>query len=201
MALQFWIGRRGFPYQGYGLVRLIWVFCAALGALAVFWFATRTRPVEFASIARPSLSGGIIALLLLVNSAGPYLGFRSTLAFSMFSNLRVEGESNHWLVPKGAVQIFSEGDDLVTILWSDLPSIQSLGLGRWEIPRLEFARILESGRKFHSSFSVFTRYQGRAGWVTPNDPGPFRLSNYPYWKAKFFSYRAVPPSGVNRCIW
>ncbi len=69
----------------------------------------------FAPILRPSsILLWIVLALMLINGAMPYIGLKTNNAFDMYSNLRVEGESNHFLPING--HLFNYPDDIVEVI-------------------------------------------------------------------------------------
>jgi hypothetical protein len=80
--------------------------------------------------------------LVLLNGLNPYLGLRTQLSFSMFSNLRTEGGiSNHLFMPR----LLSLGDyqeDLVEVLTSDDPELAELAERQLLMPYFEFRRLV-----------------------------------------------------------
>ena len=66
----------------------------------------------------------LIPLLLLLNGLTPYLGLKTTTAFSMFSNLRTEGGiTNHIIMPTNILKIRYQ-QDLVEIIATNDPILQ-----------------------------------------------------------------------------
>ena len=83
---------------------------------------------EFAPLASPFrlrsawLVPGL--LLIIVNGASPYLGLKTGVAYTMYSNLRTEdGFENHLFIPR-ALRVFSFQDAPVQILESTAPELQ-----------------------------------------------------------------------------
>lgn len=80
--------------------------------------------------------------LVLLNGLNPYLGLRTQLSFSMFSNLRTEGGiSNHLFMPR----LLSLGDyqeDLVEILTTDDPDLAEFSERQLLLPYFEFRRLV-----------------------------------------------------------
>lgn len=79
----------------------------------------------------------IAPLLLLMVGTLPYVGVRVHPAFAMFSNLRVEANSNHWIFTDSVLRRIDLGhgmmSDFVTVLDADLTSVTNLrvDLGAW----------------------------------------------------------------------
>lgn len=65
-------------------------------------------------------------LLISLDGFAPYLGLKTEGSFTMFSNLRTEGELwNHLLLPR-SMRVFDFQDDLVTIVQSSDPFLNGL---------------------------------------------------------------------------
>lgn len=76
--------------------------------------AFRDNPPEV-STNKPTLLAFPFLLMWTLTAMGPYLGYKNITAVAMYSNLRVEGKSNHLLIPKGALQISDEVDRLISV--------------------------------------------------------------------------------------
>lgn len=67
----------------------------------------------------------VFPLLLFVNASGPYWGLKTQTSCSMFSNLHTEnGLSNHLIIP-GGIQVTNWQYDLVEIIDSNDPGLNS----------------------------------------------------------------------------
>lgn len=79
----------------------------------------------------------VAPLLVLIVGALPYVGVRVHPAFAMFSNLRVEANSNHWIFTDSVLRLIDLGrgtmSDVVTVLDADVPAVTNLrvDLGAW----------------------------------------------------------------------
>ena len=133
-----------------------------LAALASLYLMTR-RPLEkhgfptfFPRLGIPTL----VLPLVVCNGLCPYLGLKTTTAFSMFSNIRTEnGISNHLFVP-AFTQIASYQRDLVTIRESSSPWLRALAQRRDRLVHFEFQRFLE-GQSHAADFHVTYEHRGR----------------------------------------
>jgi hypothetical protein len=84
----------------------------------------------------------ILPLLVLVNGMNPYLGLRTQLAFSMFSNLRTEGgRSNHLFMPR-LLTLEPYEDDLIEIVDSTDPGFLALKQQELLLPYFEFKHLV-----------------------------------------------------------
>ena len=80
-------------------------------------------------------------LLLMFNGFGPYVGLKTQTSFSMFSNLHTEnGMSNHLIVPAG-IQLTNWQYDLVEIIDSSDPNLNSSRDNNLLIVYLDLRRI------------------------------------------------------------
>lgn len=101
------------------------VSCILLyGVMLICWF--NQKRWNQSVVSRPVSSGAqinicwFVAVLLVAVGTSPYLGLRTTPAFTMFSNLKTEGgQSNHMLV--GDTRVFGFQDRLVNVLESNDP--------------------------------------------------------------------------------
>ena len=91
-------------------ITVIWLvpFYLFIGA------AIRSFSKTAVELPRIRMSSLAILLLLFVNGLSPYLGLKTATAFSMFSNLRTESESNHLLIPR-LPDLFGDQAQLVAV--------------------------------------------------------------------------------------
>jgi hypothetical protein len=128
-----WSFGAGFP------VYLLWALLVAAGYLVTLF---RTPALDARSPARTSAWFWILPGLVLLNGMSPYLGLRTQLSFSMFSNLRTEGgRSNHLFMPRLATLEPYE-DDLIEIVDSNDPGFQALKQQELLLPYFEFKHMV-----------------------------------------------------------
>lgn len=145
-------------------------------------------------------------VILVLFGASNYLGLRTAGTFSMFSNLRTEGEhTNHLLLPRNLFKVFSYQDDLIEVVSVDqriqgiyrrMPNVGQL------IPRIEFARVMQKIRaRGISGAGMTVRY--RSEMVTTSDVAndPRFEFSVPWWQLKLFKFRAVNIAGPQPCSW
>ena len=66
----------------------------------------------------------ILVTVVILNSLGPYLGYKTYATMTMYSNLSTHSESyNHLVIPK--IPLSNMSEDLVTIIESSNPKLQS----------------------------------------------------------------------------
>jgi hypothetical protein len=124
-----WSFSAGFP------VYLLWALLVASAYLITLF---RTPALDARSVVRTPAWLWILPGLVVLNGMSPYLGLRTQLSFSMFSNLRTEGgRSNHLFMPRLATLEPYE-DDLIEIVDSSDPSFQALKQEQLLLPYFEF---------------------------------------------------------------
>jgi hypothetical protein len=134
-----WAFRAGFYFF------VIWAAVVAGGYLLVMR-SVLEKPAEPPSVSRelapaPAWLWTVPAIVLL-NGFNPYLGLRTQLSFSMFSNLRTEGgQSNHWFMPR-LISLGHFQEDLVEIIASDDAELAEYGTKQLLVPYFEFRRMV-----------------------------------------------------------
>lgn len=110
----------------YQIPWLIWIAWSMLiGATYTFaiWWSLRGKLAMAAT--RQKLSPGLLWLcvaIVVLNGLSPYLGLKTETSFTMYSNLRIEGEwNNHFFLP--AIKIGPWQADLATIVSTDHPAL------------------------------------------------------------------------------
>jgi hypothetical protein len=140
----------------------------------------------------------LLPAAVLVNGAAPYLGFKTTPVFSMFSNLRTEGElHNHWIVPK-RLQVVDWQDDLVVIEQGNHPWLAARARPDVQVVYHELRAAIDRIRAAGRHVSLTYRRQGESIQVdTVRDPNE-RPPPLPAWRRKLIAFRDVRPHG---CAW
>jgi len=147
------LGLQGIISPGF-LIWLIWgMLLATVCVLVIYRHAfvletparlLRVRPVAL----------WIIPVLIFFNGLTPYLGLKTQTSFSMFSNLRVEGErSNHLFIP-ASVQLTSMAKDLVEIVDTNLETLQPFVLQNQLITFFELRRLTSEAAASNTDFQV-----------------------------------------------
>lgn len=95
-----------------------------------------------------------IPVLIFFNGTTPYLGLKTQTSFSMFSNLRVEGDiSNHLLIPT-STQLTNLEKDLVDVTDTNLKTLQPFVAGNQLITYFELQRFASEATLANASFYV-----------------------------------------------
>ena len=103
---------------------------------------------------------GALVALLVVNGLGPYMGFKTATALSMYSNLRTEQTSNHLLIPKGSLQVVDWQDDLVRIRSATVEPYRRYAAEGVSLPLLELRRRLnDDAQAGASGISMVVEYR------------------------------------------
>lgn len=68
----------------------------------------------------------IFPMLFALNGLSPYLGLKTDPSLSMFSNLRTVGNDSYHLVVRSAAQLIPDGNDVVSVLSTSDPVLDSL---------------------------------------------------------------------------
>lgn len=203
LLLDGWLFRRlAFEAQTVGLVGY---FLWAISAFLLFggsWLALRkdgsSRLAALRSsqtaFFRPVLTPGLVILLVvLLNGFSPYLGLKTEMSFSMFSNLRTEaGVSNHLFFP-----VLSRGngyqDDLVTVLDGSAPWIGTASRKEQRIPFFKLRRL--ASRSPAPNTWIEYKHGGETVLVQyAEDPEHKIFQPLPFWERKFLRFRPLPPS-------
>ena len=98
----------------------------------------------------------VLAALLVLNAAGPYLGLKTEASFAMFSNLQTEpGHWNHVLVPE-AVRVFGAQDELVRLESATAPELEARRRAGVLMVRHELERYLRRHPGEHAAYADAT---------------------------------------------
>ena len=126
-----------------GVVIAGYLLCLArLAAAPVSKQAPTSLPAPNRGSLAPAAALWALPCLVLLNGLNPYLGLRTQLSFSMFSNLRTEGGiSNHLFMPKLA-SLTNYQDDLVEILDSDDADLAEYPNEQLLLPYFELRRLV-----------------------------------------------------------
>lgn len=178
--LGIWVGSGWLPFGQFLALRWpAWAFrigfvtalAYAGGSLVLVLWLGRRHAQELAGRAPGSLrvlpALIVLPLFLVVVGLQPYLGLRTLVCFSMFSNLQTEnGQSNHLLMPEW-LQLTHWQRDLIEILETNDLRMAGFKRDGLTIPFLELRRIRTLARPgFHIRF----RRGDEVFWFTGSDP-------------------------------
>jgi hypothetical protein len=193
-------GRRSVISRG---VEAIWWVWAPI--VTAFFFATlRATTGEWppaTRLLRLSSPLYVVPILLLVlNGASPYLGFKTEHSFAMFSNLRTEGEgANHLILRHGALWGGYQ-DDLVAVETSTDEELQRLADNGYLLPWFEFrSHLSRRVREIPGPVTVEYLRMGERYAVDARSDAELRRPD-PRWARKILNFRPVAAGGKSRCI-
>lgn len=161
---------------------------------------------------RPALSlprkplHALFLLGLLFFGMNNYLGLRTTGTFSMFSNLRTEGErSNHFVLASNPLKFFGFQEDVVKVLYVD-PRVEGvyrhMPRAGQKIPLVEFTNVVKRMRwTDHPDIGIKIEYQGRE--IQTADLARDSQFDFPVpeWQKRLLTFRLIDESGPQRCLW
>lgn len=140
----------------------------------------------------------VFLVVFFFNLVTPYLGIKTVSNFSMFSNLRVEQGSNHFLIGD-QLKISKNADDVAWIIeappqWQ-LPSQEG-------IPFKEIQRIITDLRVTnHPPLSVRFERDGKMYDVRNAIEDHETIPSLSFLERKLLGFRLVSREGINECRW
>ncbi len=144
--------------------------------------------------------------LLVLHAATSYLGLRTAGNFSMFSNLRTEGErSNHLLLGGNPLKRWGYQEDVVRVLAIDDRAArigyQYQPLRGNALPAVEFRKLVRRWTRAGRAVPMTLEYRG-ATLATAD------VTREPAWRTSerdlamwLLDFRSIQPDGPNRCRW
>lgn len=174
--------------------RLAWVVYGGL-LIAAFLTVARGTPLLAAVRGLDSLRPrtavpALVLLLLLLNGLSPYLGLKTDNSFSMFSNLRTEGERwNHAILPP-SMKVAGYQDDLVEIVSTSHPYLERIRRAGQRLTYFDL-RVRASERPA----AAVTYVRGGRTYVVPRVADDPELRQAPALR-RLFAFRPVDPPGV-----
>jgi hypothetical protein len=128
-------------------------------------------------------------LLMVINATGPYIGLKTQTSWSMFSNLHTEnGMSNHLIVPAG-IQITNWQYDLVEIIDSSDPLLNSSRNNGLSVIYLDLRRVRSNA---DPGFWVNFRRNGRNEMFHMGKPETYEtLPSLGFLARRYFYFRPV----------
>lgn len=175
---------------------LIWAAIVAAGYVYTLLRAPLSPPEtqRSPSWVQPPTLFWLLPAIVLLNGLNPYLGLRTQLSFSMFSNLRTEGGApNHLFMPR-LLSLGHYQEDLVEILDTDDPELAELGQRQLLLPYFELRRMVSGAEDLRVTYlrggqehtfeckaghcndgelaEPYSRWEGRLLYFRPVDKGP-----------------------------
>ncbi|MDJ0848612.1 MAG: hypothetical protein QNK04_09560 [Myxococcota bacterium] len=181
--------------------RWCWLLCW-LGLGAFLALSIRESPTEAPAPApapRPAWWGPALLLgpaLVFLNGLSPYLGLKTEHSYTMFSNIRTEGEVwNHYLVPRG-VRVFGLQDQPLRIVRSSDPYLERLGRRGYSLVPFDLQRWAQ---QHPDAAVVYDTPEGRRRVPRAADD-PFLVEPLHPLLVKLLLFRPIPPPERNACL-
>jgi hypothetical protein len=216
-------GHRGHLYAALAILSVPagrWSSAAAglllnAGALVLLWPILRAavaRAQRLAWAGVPLFSPAtprwmyLFPVVLLLHGLTPYLGLRTAGNFSMFSNLRTEGErSNHLLLGGNPLKIWHYQEDVVEIIEIDdrqaRNRITSSVLEGYRVPVVEFRKLIHWWTRAGATIPITLSYRGAVHSspdITSDTVWRVRSND---WEMRLMDFRVIQTSGPNECRW
>ena len=192
---------QGIFFNG-GVLLLLWPLLAGLLRGTRSW---RWRGVSVFDRRTPKFLY-LVPLLLVLFGMTSHFGLRTAGNFSMFSNLRTEGEtSNHILFGSNPLKIWGYQEDVVAVLEIDDDKARTghhyMRLEGKQLPVVEFRKLIDTWAREGMVVPIVFEYQGQvhASDNIAADPA-WRPDGWD-WEMILMDFRVIQPEGPNRCRW
>ncbi len=172
------------------------VYAVVLGAIAALALLDR-RPVQPRARAFRVLHPAwlIVPALVVANALSPYLGLKTQVSFTMYSNLQTEGDQwNHELIP-ASVRVFDLQDDVVRVTDSSDERLAAAAESGTRLVWHDFRRHL--GR--NPDASVTYERAGRRFVVARAGDDPVLARRETLAERKLLQFRDIPIAEENQC--
>ncbi|HUF35736.1 MAG TPA: hypothetical protein VMN37_07280 [Gemmatimonadales bacterium] len=180
---------------------LIWpLLAAALGGARPAWPGV---PLSSGATPRWMLAFPVLLLLFGLTS---YLGLRTAGNFTMFSNLRTEGErSNHLLLGGNPLKRWGYQEDLVRFTHID-DGRAEIGynyqpLEGHLLPVVEFRKLIRQWTRAGRTVPMTFEYRGQVHTTGDIAQDPAWRTPRRDWEMRLMDFRVVQGEGANRCRW
>lgn len=148
----------------------------------------------------------VFPVLLLLYGLTSYLGLRSAGNFTMFSNLRTEGErSNHFLLGSNPLKRWSYQEDAVRFIRIDDKAArigyQYHPLQDHRLPVVEFRKLIYQWTRAGAQVPLTFEYRGEVHSTEDIVNDPRWRTDRRDWRMRLLDFRAIQEEGANRCRW
>jgi hypothetical protein len=195
-------------------VRLVAGIVFNAAALVFLWpvlraFASRTRPawagISLVNRMTPRWMF-VFPVLLVLHGMTSYLGLRTAGNFSMFSNLRTEGErSNHFLLSGNPLKFWSYQEDVVRFISIDdrrhAIGHQYQALQGYDLPVVEFRKLIYLWTRAGATVPMVFEYQGKVHSTQDIVNHDVWRTGARDWEMALMDFRIIQPEGANECRW
>ena len=146
----------------------------------------------------------LMLIPVVITGASPYIGLKTQGTFSMFSNLRTEGSSNHLFLQR--FDLFPYQSDIVSISGTSHAGLASWAARQPPMTYFEFRKIASSvASSIEDDIQIDFIRNGQRRSARKQDAGGegaeiFRP--HPWWTRKFLAFRRLPnPEKPMPCAW
>ena len=178
--------------------------------LVVLWGPDRRPPWQGIPMVHRTIPKvmGLCLLVLCLYGVTPYLGLRTAGNFSMFSNLRTEGDrSNHLLLGSNPLKLWEYQEDVVKLLKVDDGVLfldpRNIELEGGLLPMVEFRKLIYQWTQAGYTVPLTFQYQGQT-YTTPDIVTDSRWqTHHRTWEMILMDFRVIQPpeAGPNLCRW
>jgi len=176
--------------MGYFLWLILGILLIALFAIGLIFFQG-PRIYQQKIFSLPLKVMWVFPVIVFLNGLNPYFGFKTQTSFSMFSNLRTEGNiTNHLFVPL-SLQSSTLQTDLIDIISSDAAELKIHHQNNQLITFFEFRRITSSLKK---DFYVRYKRNGKLQELQVQNGKsnqPELLTPHPWLASKLLAFRPI----------
>lgn len=183
---QAWFAMGSWRWFGTLVINLIW------GAAWIYFaIRARKRKLEQPTVSFFGPASVVLMGIVILNSASPYLGGKTTSSMTMYSNLKVEGgKSNHYLFPR--LQIHTSQDEIVTIIRTVDPYLNRVRERGYQVTMHELVRVLSR----NPDQPIQYEYEGELVSLKRAAEKP-ELVNYNPILHKLVGHRNI----TDKCVW
>lgn len=182
-------GWQGFGWWRWGGTLVVNIIWGTLLVFVVWKFKDERLEQRVVGFFGP-MSIAVIAIVIL-NSAGPYLGGKTMSSMTMYSNLRVEGgESNHFIFPR--IPAHTSQDDIVTVIRAVDPKLKRIIEQDAKITMHELVRTLSK----NPDQPIEYEFRGKRTLLRHANEKPELVAYDPLWH-KLIGHRLVS----EKCVW
>lgn len=148
----------------------------------------------------------LLPVLLVLFGLTSHFGLRTAGNFSMFSNLRTEGDvSNHLLFKNNPLKFWDYQEDVVHVIELDDAAARAghhyMDLQGLKLPVVEFRKLVDTWAKEAMVVPIVFEYQGQLHTSDNIAADPAWRPESWDWEMILLDFRVIQPEGPNECRW
>jgi hypothetical protein len=154
-------------------------------------------PTQVRGALRPGhLVYALVPLLVLANGLTPYLEVKTGYGWNMYANLRtVDGETNHYVLPR-TLPVTDEQADLVVVISSSDVALERYGRHGYALTWMQLRDYLSD----HREVSLTYRRGLRTVALDRAADDPALVEDVPDWWVKLRFFRPIDEESPERCV-